>query len=187
MSKRIFKNTTSKDGTVFPLLAQFPVNDHFQIAIYQGRLSRLDIIIKYKQLVDGDWTPPRMPKHIHWAVDILIKQHEEPEATQRFLDFLLEYWKSVTPLLSEEERARLLSTGTLLEQVDQEALQYPELAGKGEYSVKFLILLAKLLMVQEKTNRKDAYMFKKLLEDLKAHKDIFSVVRTATMHGKKND
>jgi hypothetical protein len=43
------------------------------------------------------------------------------------------------------------------------------------------LLIAKLLMIQEKTNREDAYMFKKLLERLKEGKDIFSIVSTATL------
>ena len=64
----------------------------------------------------------------------------------------------------------------------EEASNYEVLAGKGEYSVKFLLLLAKLLMVQEKTNRHDAYMFKRLLEQLKEHKNIFQIVSTATFH-----
>ena len=85
---------------------------------------------------------------------------------------------------TEEARKRLLDTETLLEEVERDSNCFPELADKGEYSVKFLILFAKLFMMQEKTNRKDTYMFKKLLEKLKAHKDIFSIVRTAT-HGKK--
>ena len=37
-------------------------------------------------------------------------------------------------------------------------------------------------MAQEKTNMKDAYMFKKLLEALRTNKDIFKIVSTATHH-----
>jgi len=86
------------------------------------------------------------------------------------------------PLTTEEERAHLLRTDTLLEEVNTEAAKYTALANHGEYSVKFLILLAKLLMIQEKTNRSDAYMFKRLLEQLKQHNDIFRIVSTATYH-----
>jgi hypothetical protein len=59
-------------------------------------------------------------------------------------------------------------------------VQYAALAQKGEYSVKFLILLAKLLMAQEKTNNNQAYMFRQLLEALKNHNNIFKIVSTAT-------
>lgn len=180
METREMADSINLNGTSLPLLTQFPVNDHFQIGIYQGTLSQFDMLIRYKQLIDGEWTRARTPKHIHWAVDILIKQHENPGATNRFLDFLLDHWKTVTPLLSAEERNAVLNTDTLLAQVNGEALQYPELAEKGEYSIKFLILLAKLLMIQEKTNYHEAYMFKNLLEQLKSHSDIFSVVSIAT-------
>lgn len=47
------------------LIMQFPVNDHFQIGIFQGTISDYDILIKYKQLINGKWTQPRTPKHIH--------------------------------------------------------------------------------------------------------------------------
>lgn len=175
-----FIPSPARDGKKIPLLIQFPVNSHFQIGVYQGTLSQFDMLIKYKQLKDGMWTRARTPKHIHWAVDILIKQHENPEATNRFLSFLLDYWNTIVPLQSEAERKAVLDTETLMKQVNSEALQYPELAEKGEYSIKFLILLAKLLMIQEKTNRHDAYMFRRVLEKLQAHSDIFSVISTAT-------
>ena len=45
----------------------------------------------------------------------------------------------------------------------------------------FLILLAKLLMLQEKTNRPDAYMFKRVLDGLKRGEDLFKVLSTATL------
>jgi len=180
MNKTEMPDSISLNGKRLPLLTQFPVNDHFQIGVYQGTISKFDMIVRYKQLIDNKWTRARTPKHIHWAVDILIKQHEDPEATNRFLDFLLTHWNTVSPLLSEAERNKALDTETLLEQVNKEALNYPELAEKGEYSIKFLILLAKLLMLQEKTNYPDAYMFKALLEQLKAHKDIYQIVSTAT-------
>jgi len=61
---------------------------------------------------------------------------------------------------------------------------YKELSEKGEYSIKFLILLAKLLMMQEKTNLETAYMFKKLLKTLHDGGDIFSAVSTATHTGR---
>ena len=40
-----------------------------------------------------------------------------------------------------------------------------------------------LLMLQEKTNREDAYMFKNVLDKLKEHSEIFSIVSTATFNG----
>ena len=72
MNKREMPETISLNEKVLSLLTQFPVNDHFQIGIYQGTLSQFDMLIRYKQLINCEWTRARTPKHIHWAVDILI-------------------------------------------------------------------------------------------------------------------
>lgn len=170
----------SMKGRKLPLLAQFPVNDHFIIGIYQGTLSEFDMIIRYRQLINDTWTRPRTPKHIHWAVDILIKQHEKPEETRKFIDFLLEYWNTIQPITNDAERDKILNIENLKLEVNKEATDYQSLANEGEYSVKFLLLLAKLLMFQEKTNYHEAYMFKRLLEQLRGSPDIFSVISTAT-------
>lgn len=170
----------SMKGRKLPLLSQFPVNDHFIIGIYQGTLSEFDMIIRYRQLINDTWTRLRTPKHIHWAVDILIKQHEKPEETRKFIDFLLEYWNTIQPITNDAERDKILNIENLKLEVNKEATDYQSLANEGEYSVKFLLLLAKLLMFQEKTNYHEAYMFKRLLEQLRDSPDIFSVISTAT-------
>jgi hypothetical protein len=162
-------------------LAIFPVNDSYILAAYKGTLSEFNLLIKYRQLENGKWSRIRTPKHIHWAVDILIKQHFENEATKNFLDFLINMWDNrIQPIVNKQQRNNILNPNYLLEEVNKEALKYPSLAGKGEYSIKFLLLLAKLLMIQEKTNYEKAYMFRNLLIQLKNHKNIFKIVSTAT-------
>ncbi len=157
------------------------INDKFIIAVYQGGLSKYDILIKYRQKnKNNKWSNIRTPKHIHWAVDILIKMHSNKKQTEEFLDFLLEIWNKTTPIKSEEERKKILNIEYLLENNKNEIEKYEELGRKGEYNIKFLILLAKLLMIQEKTNLETAYMFKNLLEALKSGEDIFKIVSIAT-------
>lgn len=164
-----------------PLLKEFPVNGSFYVGIYQGSISPLDIIIKYRQLENGSWSNPRTPKHIHWAVDILIKQYIDNQTTTQLLDFFIDLWdNNISPWHTNAERMAFIDPTTLLNDVNREAVQYASLAQKGEYSVKFLILLAKLLMAQEKTNNNQAYMFRQLLEALKNHNNIFKIVSTAT-------
>lgn len=164
-------------------LATFPINGTYILAVYKGSLSKFDLLIKYRQLEDGKWSRIRTPKHIHWAVDILIKQHSENKTTTKFIEFLINMWDNkIQPIKSEEQRKKILNQDTLLEEVNYEALSYPSLANKGEYSIKFLILMAKLLMIQEKTNYEQAFMFRDLLEQLKNHKNIFKIVSTATHH-----
>lgn len=161
-------------------LAAIPVNGEYVLAIYQGSLSEHDILIKYRQLENGKWSRLRTPKHIHWAVDILIKHYIEPKETDLFLESLLQLWDKTDGLHSMADRQRILNESDLMDQVNKEAANYPKLAKKGEYSIQFLLLLAKLLMIQEKTNRSDAYMFKDLLHKLKNHKNIFEIVSTAS-------
>ena len=165
-------------------LAVFPVNGRYVLAVYKGTLSEFDLLLKYRQKDESrkaGWTNIRTPKHIHWAVDVLLKMHSNEEETKQFLDFLITAWNEhIKPLRTEEERMNLLNVETLLKEVNQEALKYESLADKGEYSIKFLILIARLLMIQEKTNMETAFMFKQLLDALRAGQDIFKIVSIAT-------
>lgn len=163
-------------------LAIVPVNGTYILGIYKGSLSDYDILLKYRQKEEDKWSRIRTPKHIHWAVDMLIKHYSEPHETDLLLESLLNLWEQTNPLETKQDQDKLLFPKKLLEDVNDEAQKYGKLAGKGEYSVKFLILIAKLLMIQEKTNRHDAYMFKNLLEKLKEHRNIFEIVSTATFH-----
>ena len=122
-------------------LAAIPVNGEYVLAIYQGSLSEHDILIKYRQLENGKWSRLRTPKHIHWAVDILIKHYTEPKETDLFLESLLQLWDKTEGLHSMADRQRILNENNLMDQVNKEAANYPKLAKKGEYSVKFLLLL----------------------------------------------
>ena len=164
------------------------VNDTYILAVYQGSLSEYDLLIRYRQRdksTKSGWSRIRTPKHIHWAVDAIIKMQHNDEETKKFLEFLINLWDTqIQPLKSREERDLLLNVEKLKKEANIEANRYPQLANKGEYSIKFLYLIAKLLMVQEKTNLSNAYMFKKLLEALEAHKDIYKIVSIAS-HNRK--
>lgn len=158
----------------------FPVNGSFIIGVYKGSLSKYDILIKYRQKHKDSWSRIRTPKHIHWAVDILIKMNTKKVETKKFLNFLIEVWTSVKPIKNEKERKKYLKIENLLKENKNNIRSYDELSNHGEYSINFLILLAKLLMIQEKTNLKTAYMFKNLLDALKDGGDIFKIVSVAT-------
>lgn len=168
-----------KGITITPLFVE-QVNGKFIIAVYQGSLSKYDILIKYRQKENEKWSKIRTPKHIHWAVDLMIKMHSDSEGTKQFLNFLIQMWKKIKPLKSDEERTKTLSIKFLLQENQKEILEYEELGKKGEYSIRFLILLAKLLMIQEKTNLETAYFFHNLLKALHEGKDIFKIISIAT-------
>lgn len=148
-----------------------------------NRSIKFDFLLQYKQKINGRWTRcPRPPKHIYWAVDILIKQALENAETVRFLEFLLKQWDKVQPIETVMKRQQLLDGNSLLSQVKEECGKYRKLADKGEYSLELLLLIAELLMVQEKTNRRDAYVFGRLLRQLKSHTGIYEAISTATFH-----
>lgn len=165
-------------------LAVIEINDTYILAVYQGSLSKYDLLLRYRQKdnsTKSGWSRTRTPKHIHWAVDAIIKMNHNRRATRRFLNFLIDLWDNhIQPLKSVDKRKSLLNVSKLIREANKEAKKYPQLANKGEYSIKFLYLIAKLLMVQEKTNLSTAYMFKKLLEALEAHEDIFKIVSIAS-------
>jgi hypothetical protein len=165
-------------------LAIIEVNDTYILGIYQGSLSDYDLLLRYRQKdlnSKSGWSRVRTPKHIHWAVDAIIKMHHNDVETKNFLSFLIDLWDNkIVPLKTDEERNLLLDVEKLKAEANNEATKYSGLANKGEYSVKFLYLIAKLLMIQEKTNLSTAYMFKSLLKALEAHKDIYKIVAIAT-------
>lgn len=175
---------TMTRGTLVPLWAE-RINGKYIVAVYQGSLSPYDILIKYRQLEDDKWSSIRTPKHIHWAVDILIKMYQDKEKTQSFLNMLIDMWDNTKPIKSIGDRNQKLNIDFLLKDFEENCAEYLTLNNEGEYSIKFLIVLAKLLMLQEKTNREDAYMFKRLLETLKScDGSIWKMVSTATFRGR---
>lgn len=176
--------TFNKDCKVVVPMTVFEVNGSYIIAVYQGSLSEFDILVKYRQKIIDRWSRIRTPKHIHWAVDVLIKLHEDKEKTQDFLDFLIGIWNNTHPVRNKDQQQAELTIESLLRDIQTEIQKYEALSNKGEYSVKFLIMLAKLLMIQEKTNLENAFMFKNLLDALRDGGDIFSVVSIASHTGR---
>ena len=105
-----------------PLLVE-QINGRFILAVYQGSISQYDILIKYRQKENDKWSSIRTPKHIHWAVDMLIKMHEDRETTKRFLEFLMQLWNKIQPVRTDDERTKALSIESLLEENQKEILK----------------------------------------------------------------
>lgn len=175
----------NKEGKLTKPLKVFLPEEKIMVGVYQGSFSEYDLLVKYRQKdKNGKWTRIRTPKHIHWAVDLLIKMHADRKKIRKFLDFLIEIWNQTSSIKTEDERKKFLDIKNLLEVHKDKIKEYQDISNFGEYKIEFLILLAKLLMAQEKTNMPDAYMFRKLLEALKKGEDIFSIVSIATHRGR---
>lgn len=174
----------NEKGVHYTPLFVIEIDDNFLLAVHQGGISEFDMVVLYRQKNEDKWSKLRTPKHIHWAVDVLVKLHEDREKTQAFLEEMIQIWNAAVPLRSAEERVAFLNKEKLTTMGDEMARRFEGLNSKGEYSVKFLTILAILLMTQEKTNRADAYMFGRVLEALKEGEDIFGIVSSATYSGR---
>ena len=62
-----------KKGKSIKPLKVFTPDNKTIIGVYQGSFSKYDILIRYRQKdKNNKWSHIRTPKHIHWAVDLLI-------------------------------------------------------------------------------------------------------------------
>ncbi len=154
--------------------------DDYIIYVFQGTLSKYDIIIKYRK----DGTRIRTPKHIHWAVDILMKMQGDETLTRKYLEAIQVCWNTCEPLRNNdyETLKKLILDGEKGIEIDR----YKSLNDYGEYDVEFLYVLMELLAVQEKTNRPDAYMFGNIISELlEVDRDIFKIMSTAGFGGRR--
>lgn len=175
----IRKGTQLIENGTKKAIIEFVFTDYI-IYVFQGNLSQFDIVIKYKK----DGKRIRTPKHIHWVVDILMKMQGNEEVTKKYLFAIQNCWNNCVPLSNNdfETLKALIKNG----EKDIEIEKYFYLNSFGEYDVEFLYVLMELLAVQEKTNREDAYMFGKIIEELlEADRDIFKIISTAGFGGRR--
>ena len=173
--------TFKRKGKIWKPISVIRVNHDFIVAIYRGSKGPADILIRYRQKLKNDkWSNIRTPKHIHWTVDILIKMFQEKHLTAQFIDAIMGIWENEIRSMSQQERDNL-NLIELLDYDKETILRFQKLSRYGEYNIKFLLLLAKLLMLQEKTNYPEGQLFQNLLKKLKKGEDIFSILQTATL------
>lgn len=156
------------------------VFENYTIFVFEGELSQFDILIKYKK---GSLRI-RTPKHIHWVVDILMKMQGKEKLTKEYLEKIKTCWNNCKPLADRnfETLKELIQAG----EKEIDIKKFSTLNAFGEYDVEFLYVLMQLLSVQEKTNRADAYMFGKIIDELlEAERDIFKIVSTAGFNGRR--
>lgn len=177
---KVIKGSKRKkiNGKELTSIVDIVFDDKYTIYIFQGSISENDIIIKYVE----EGKRMRTPKHIHWAVDLLLKLQAERELTKDFIKEIKDEWDNCYPLSNNDEATLITIIDDYIEMTD--VSKFKELNNYGEYSVEFLIVLMSMLMIQEKTNRKDAYMFGKVLDTLLEDElDIFAVMSAAGFGG----
>lgn len=174
-----FREGIEKNSAYSPnqLVKEFMIADKYILYIHQGKFSTYDMLLKYRVYESNSWSRIRTPKHIHWAVDLLLKRQSKKDLTINFLDELIKQWeKRVKPLTTNKERNETIV------QIFKEfpAKEFGQLDSSGEYPSSFLWIIAILLMYQEKTNYDKAYMFGNLLDSLRTEEGIYKVISTAT-------
>ncbi len=150
----------------------------YKIYVFPGELSENDIRIMYSE----KGKRIRTPKHIHWAVDLLLKMQEDKNLTKEFIKELKKEWEKSLPLSKNDEKTLVTLVDDCIVLTD--VSKYQSLDKYGEYDIEFLVVLMNLLMTQEKTNDPNAFMFGKILDALlNDDLDIFAIMSTAGFGG----
>ncbi len=166
-------------GEYITAFKEFRLENGTVIGVFQGSRGEnpdLDIIVKYRE----PGKQIRTPKHLHWAIDLLIKKEHDPNLTKTFVYYLLSMWDKVMPFSNKEEQQECL----LRYSGDEYLSKFYDLDKYGEYSVEFIAKVMELIMIQEKTGLAAAFMFKGVLQSIYEGKDIFSIVASAGFNGR---
>ena len=156
---------------------RFP--DKLSLFVFPGRISQNDIWIKY---IDAKSSPRlRTPKHIHWVLDILVKREHNQKLVNNFLNEMLSRWNSIEPL--PDRKYNTIVNNLLLSRDNSFVSQFNELNKFGFWNMEFITHLIELLMLQEKTNNPNAYMFAKVVKSILEERDPYTIVSDATMGG----
>jgi hypothetical protein len=118
----------------------------------------------------------RTPKHIHWAIDLLIKKEHRPELVTALVNYLIAMWSKIEPFSTKADQQQCELRFTNPENL----APYKELDNYGEYPVEFIGRVIELMMLEEKTGNRDAFMFKGVLEAIRDDKEIFEIVSRAS-------
>ncbi len=167
-----FKDKNGKEHEAFK---EFHLSNNVVIGVFQGSKGSnpdLDILIKYQE----PGKRVRTPKHIHWAIDLLIKKEHNKGLTSDFVKFLVGMWDQIEPFQNKYEQQKC----ELKFATSSNLSQFGPLSQYGEYSVEFIVHIIELMMIMEKTGLDRAFMFKGVLDAILEDKDIFTVVSKAT-------
>lgn len=169
-------------------LDTFELSNGIIIWIIAGVLSSYDIRVKYRDLNGtGHW---RQPKHIHWIVDWMLKREHNKPKVKELVALFQKLWEQTSPEKCTQKlkwlHEKTASLKSLYEDVKQDVEKFKELNRNWYYHVDFLIFSGYLLLLQEKANRADAYMFQRMFSALwKEYSDLYQVITDATSNYSK--
>lgn len=169
---------TSRNGTRITSIIDMDFQNGLWIYVFPGAYSLNDIWVKFRNF-NTPRSRIRTPKHIHWTVDTLIKKFGNPTLTNRFLNDMLVRWQQVAPL--QNRNMPTILNNLTYSRSNRFIRLYQNLNNHGFFSVEFLTHLMELLMLQEKTNNPNAYMFKRVVNGILGLNDLYSIISIATL------
>jgi hypothetical protein len=89
---------TPRGGQTIYSILDIDLQDDFMLYVFPGSLSPNDIGLKYRKRNSR----VRTPKHIHWAVDLLIKKFLSRELTNSLLEVFRQCWDDVHGLQARD-------------------------------------------------------------------------------------
>jgi len=169
-----------REGVEHTAIKEIKLNDGTIIAVFEGSRGHIpehDILIKYQQ----EGKRLRTPKHIHWVIDLLIKEEHNRKLTLKFMKYLRGMYDCVEAFRSKEDRVKCVLTQTTKEKLKP----FKALDKFGEYKIEFIAHLIELMIKMEKNTppEKPARVFRELMDAMIAEKEIFVVVSKATQIG----
>lgn len=163
--------------TIYSIL-DIELQDGLTLYVFPGSLSPNDIWLKYRK----NNSRVRTPKHIHWAVDLLIKKFLNRDLTNSLLRVFQQCWDDVQGLPARDADSIVRSLS--IAQNKEYLQQFEPLNNLGFFKIDFLLHLMELLMLQEKSNNPNAYMFKDVLDGLLGSSDLYKIISTVTHRGR---
>ncbi|WRQ72873.1 MAG: hypothetical protein BME93_03460 [Methanosarcinales archaeon Met12] len=172
----------TRDGNPIISILEIDFENGLQIYVFPGQLSPNDIWIKFRNF-NTPRSQIRTPKHIHWTVDILIKKFGDSNLTNEFLNNMIARWEQITPL---PDRTMQTIRNNLVKSRDNQFItHYQDLNNHGFFDIEFLTHLMELLMLQEKTNNPNAFMFIGVVDKLLNSNDLYSILSKAGFGGRR--
>ena len=145
-----------------------------KIFVSKGGKSQFNFKVQYQE----PGKAVRTPKHIHLIIDLYMKRAGNKQLTMGLVDHIINnIILKVQPSNINPPKLQIFSP----EQMER----FKELDNYGEYPIEFLLVIAELIMIQEKTNYPKGILNLNLFRAFREEKDIFSVVSAATFRGGK--
>jgi hypothetical protein len=170
--------------------AKITVDQRFQLYIYQGQITPNDILIRYEdQLHKNKNGNQRSPRHVHFFVDLILKNEKSKEDTQHFLTKCLSYWEDENKVFSSNKYIYIRQlVDQYINKNDYFDLKKMKTSNDDEmYPWIFDACLFLLLSGEEKTNCQKAYAFRSIIEKMicsdKNSPDYFRIISSAVYRG----